>query len=374
MREHVRTVGAAVTALVFILCTFGSQSRAAAPKPTAKPPAKSSSKSPGAGNAIDAKRKEAVRLEAEVGASGERLSRAAEDYDEAQIGRERLDSRLASLELELDAAQAHWTQLKGQLGERVREIYMHPGGWASPILNAGSLAAFERGRVMAGSVLDMDNDLILDTERARARTQQVRSDVQAARNLARQNEKDTAARRSAVESALQAQRALLSRVRGELAQLIEQERKRRLEEAARRAAAGVAAGRARGNVGLPAPKNVGPVRPAAQKAISTAAAQLGKPYQWAASGPGSFDCSGLTMYSWGAAGVSLPHSSRAQYSSLPHVANDQIQPGDLLFYGRPIHHVGIYEGGGVMINAPETGETVRRASIYRSDFAGAARP
>jgi cell wall-associated NlpC family hydrolase len=56
------------------------------------------------------------------------------------------------------------------------------------------------------------------------------------------------------------------------------------------------------------------------------------------------------------------------------VARNQIQPGDLLFYGSPIHHVGIYEGGGVMINAPETGENVRRDSIGRSDYAGAARP
>jgi cell wall-associated NlpC family hydrolase len=80
------------------------------------------------------------------------------------------------------------------------------------------------------------------------------------------------------------------------------------------------------------------------------------------------------MYAWRSAGVSLPHSSRAQYASLPHVSRSQLQPGDLVFFGNPIHHVGIYEGGGVMINAPETGEKVRRDSIARSDYAGAARP
>jgi cell wall-associated NlpC family hydrolase len=116
------------------------------------------------------------------------------------------------------------------------------------------------------------------------------------------------------------------------------------------------------------------VKGGAGKAVQTAAAQLGKPYEWAADGPDSYDCSGLTMYAWGSAGVSLPHSSQAQYSSLPHVARSQIQPGDLLFYGSPIHHVGIYEGGGVMINAPETGENVRRDSISRADYVGAARP
>jgi cell wall-associated NlpC family hydrolase len=72
--------------------------------------------------------------------------------------------------------------------------------------------------------------------------------------------------------------------------------------------------------------------------------------------------------------VSLPHSSRAQFDSLPHVARSDLQPGDLVFFGSPIHHVGIYEGGGIMINAPETGENVRRDSIARSDYVGAARP
>jgi cell wall-associated NlpC family hydrolase len=80
------------------------------------------------------------------------------------------------------------------------------------------------------------------------------------------------------------------------------------------------------------------------------------------------------MYAWEAAGVSLVHSSQAQYGSLPHVPKDQLRPGDLVFFGSPIHHVGIYEGGGVMINAPQTGENVRRDSIGRADYAGAARP
>jgi cell wall-associated NlpC family hydrolase len=117
-----------------------------------------------------------------------------------------------------------------------------------------------------------------------------------------------------------------------------------------------------------------PVKGGAGTAVSVAAQQIGKPYEWAAEGPDSFDCSGLTMYAWGKAGVSLPHSSGAQYQSLPHVARSQIRPGDLLFFGSPIHHVGIYEGGGIMINAPETGEFVRRDSIDRSDYVGAARP
>src|SRR5207247_2560981 len=83
--------------------------------------------------------------------------------------------------------------------------------------------------------------------------------------------------------------------------LADEERRRRAEAAARR---GGHATRS-----LPAPHDVGPVRPAAARAIATAEAQLGKPYQWGAEGPDSFDCSGLTMYAWASSGVSLPHSS-----------------------------------------------------------------
>lgn len=112
----------------------------------------------------------------------------------------------------------------------------------------------------------------------------------------------------------------------------------------------------------------------ARVALETAYAQIGKPYRWGASGPDSFDCSGLTMYSWGKAGVSLPHSSRAQYSATPRVARDRLEPGDLVFFGSPIHHVGIYVGNGNMINAPETGEYVGVRSMARRDYVGAGRP
>jgi cell wall-associated NlpC family hydrolase len=91
-------------------------------------------------------------------------------------------------------------------------------------------------------------------------------------------------------------------------------------------------------------------------------------------GTDSFDCSGLTMYAWAAAGVSLPHNADAQYQSLPHVPMEALEPGDLVFYGSPIHHVGMFVGNGTMIEAPYTGVNVRYHTIYRSDFAGAARP
>jgi cell wall-associated NlpC family hydrolase len=122
------------------------------------------------------------------------------------------------------------------------------------------------------------------------------------------------------------------------------------------------------------PTPAGPASGRASDAIKTAYAQLGNPYVYGAAGPGSFDCSGLTMFSWGSAGVSLPHSSAAQYSSLPHVAMADLQPGDLVFYYSPISHVAIYIGGGRIIHAPHPGLSVEIAPLHEMPLVGAARP
>ena len=102
---------------------------------------------------------------------------------------------------------------------------------------------------------------------------------------------------------------------------------------------------------------------AAQIAIDTALAQQGKPYVWAADGPDSFDCSGLTMYAYAAAGISLPHSSRMQSQMGQQVSRDQLQPGDLVFFYSPVSHVGIYLGNGQMVHAPTSGDVVKVASV-----------
>lgn len=113
---------------------------------------------------------------------------------------------------------------------------------------------------------------------------------------------------------------------------------------------------------------------AAGQAVAYAKAQLGKPYVWSTEGPGTFDCSGLTMAAWRSAGVSIPRVSRAQYGIGRHVSRSALEPGDLVFFGSPIHHVGMYVGGGMMIEAPYTGQVVRYHTIDRRDYAGATRP
>lgn len=109
-------------------------------------------------------------------------------------------------------------------------------------------------------------------------------------------------------------------------------------------------------------------------AVQYAYAQLGKPYQWGGAGPDSFDCSGLTMRSWGAAGVGLPHSAAGQQAMLPSVSLGALEPGDLVFYGDPAFHTAIYIGGGRIIQAPHTGAVVEISSLSSMPPTSAGRP
>jgi len=133
-----------------------------------------------------------------------------------------------------------------------------------------------------------------------------------------------------------------------------------------------------GGNGTSAPQPyTGPVSTRAGQAVAFAYAQLGKPYQWGATGPGSFDCSGLVQAAWAAAGVAIPRNTYDQWGALPHIATSAIQPGDLLFYDG-IGHVAMYVGGGYMIDAPQTGLDVEKIPMntgwYAANFDGAARP
>ncbi len=120
---------------------------------------------------------------------------------------------------------------------------------------------------------------------------------------------------------------------------------------------------------IPAPS------PGASGAVAAAMSQLGVPYQYATSNPNvSFDCSGLTAWAWGQAGVDLPHYSRAQFATLPHVSQGDIEPGDLIFSYNPISHVGMYIGNGQMVHAPHSGDVVKVSAVRWQNVTGIGRP
>jgi cell wall-associated NlpC family hydrolase len=120
----------------------------------------------------------------------------------------------------------------------------------------------------------------------------------------------------------------------------------------------------------------GPTSSQGEKVVAFAYAQLGKPYVWGATGPNSYDCSGLAQAAWASAGVSIPRTTYEQWAALPHISTSALEPGDLL-YMDGIGHVVIYVGGGQIIDAPQTGRDVEKVPLagwYASSLVGAARP
>ncbi|MFG2597090.1 NlpC/P60 family protein [Streptomyces sp. NPDC048462] len=112
----------------------------------------------------------------------------------------------------------------------------------------------------------------------------------------------------------------------------------------------------------------------AEKVLAFARAQLGKPYVWGATGPSSYDCSGLTQAAWKAAGVTIPRTTWDQVNVGTRIATDDLRPGDLVFFYDDISHVGIYKGDGMMIHAPKPGANVREESIFYMPIYGSVRP
>jgi cell wall-associated NlpC family hydrolase len=116
-----------------------------------------------------------------------------------------------------------------------------------------------------------------------------------------------------------------------------------------------------------------PPSAAAGAVVEAALAQVGDPYVWGSSGPNGFDCSGLTQFSYAAAGISLPHSSRAQSSMGVAVSRGELQPGDVVYFYSPVSHVGIYIGNGQMVHARTFGSPVSVTTVDMRGYAGARR-
>lgn len=158
----------------------------------------------------------------------------------------------------------------------------------------------------------------------------------------------------------------------------EKEAERRRQEAARQeqppaTGGGTGTGAGTGS-GAGAGVSDGTYAAKAQKVLAFARAQIGKPYVWGATGPSSYDCSGLTAAAWREAGVQLPRTTWDQVEVGQRVATEDLLPGDLIFFYDDISHVGIYKGDGMMIHAPKPGANVREESIYYMPIYGGVRP
>jgi cell wall-associated NlpC family hydrolase len=156
-----------------------------------------------------------------------------------------------------------------------------------------------------------------------------------------------------------------------------EEQQRRRQELARQRAERQAAQRdaqrvSRSSVRVPV--STAPASGRASAAVAYAMAQVGDAYVYGAAGPSAFDCSGLTMMAWAAAGVSLPHSSSAQMGSGTPVSTSALQPGDLVFYYSPVSHVAMYIGNGMIVHAANPSVGVEVSPLSSMPLAGAVRP
>jgi len=121
------------------------------------------------------------------------------------------------------------------------------------------------------------------------------------------------------------------------------------------------------NIPLPTANTIG------AQALRWALSRRGDPYVWGAAGPNQFDCSGLVMWAYAQVGIGLPHFTGAQWTMGIHVSRNDLQPGDLVFFYSDISHVGLYIGNGLMVDAPNFGETVRVEAVMWAVYAGAVR-
>lgn len=365
----------------------------------------------GAAPSIAGKQAEAAALRAQIERESMRVGVLAEQYNGARVALEDAQAQVATAQAAVDATVAKRKELKATLARRAASLYRGSGS-RTPFsqVDPGNMAKTARIAQYGDVTAARDNRLIEEVKRAETRlaAQRVTADTARA-NAARQADSAGAAYREA-SAADRSLRSRLSQIDAETKKLIEQQRAEaarveaaRVAASQRQAAAQRAATEAARRNGTPpptAPRSTGTsgsggqttpttVSPAltgnpygpppavssrVAEVIAYAQAQIGKPYSFATSGPSTFDCSGLTKSAWGSVGVRMPHYSGAQAVLFPKISFSNLQPGDLVLFYDDLHHVGLYIGGGMMINAPQTGDFVKVSSVWRSTFQWGVRP
>jgi cell wall-associated NlpC family hydrolase len=324
----------------------------------------------------------AARLEQQIEAQSEVLDVLADRYNLARQRAAAADAAVAQVHSQLARARAD-EMLAGSDQEvavaRLRAValdaYLGVAPSAVPSLTSGGDRFLESGvaELYSRSAFASVSDRLTELRAAKRNRHQIELTVEAEQRQALAQQAAATAAQAAVGAAAaaatalqQQQTATLAKVQGDLVSLVAADHARTAVQAyTSLAAADLLDFRVRG--GLPPP------RPQTTAAIDTALSQLGKPYQWGGTGPTSFDCSGLVQWSWAHAGVHLPRVAADQQAWAIPVPISQLEPGDLVFFGNPAHHVGMYVGHGLMVDAPHTGADVEIAPIWWTDLAGFGR-
>jgi peptidoglycan DL-endopeptidase CwlO len=337
-----------------------------------------------------------------------RAEAASERYDAARIKLAAAQTAAAAAQSRLAGAQAKVNALQASITAFAVAAYRGSAATSLLTLTDGSTNAFI-GRVSAlQAVSASQSETLVQVDAAKRVEEQAQADASAALANQRSATATMSAARNQVLAAAAQEQTILRGLQAKEAAIIKAARaaKARQEAAAARAArvariraaqraearlrrqqqaaAAAAAAISSQPVSPPPPKPVSGNGPTGSGGAATAVAwanrEIGKPYVWGAAGPNSFDCSGLAMFVWAKAGVYLEHFTGDQWHEGTHVSKSQLEPGDLVFFAyntsdpATIHHVGIYIGGGEMIDAPFTGVDVRKDPAFRPDYIGAVRP
>ena len=307
---------------------------------------------------------------------------AVEDYDEAQQALDAATTDQVIATTRLQDAERSASGAMSASAQRARAIYMSGGtvGMAATLLEATSITdALTRWRALQ-TIVQGDAAAVEVKDTVVQDQAQQTADAEQARATTRERQERASRALARVQATLAEQKQLLAATDSRVVELAQAER-RQAEESARlqavqlAAQAGIGLTWDGGSDGSTAAPNA-----TAARAIAAARSRLGAPYVWGATGPSSFDCSGLTQWAYRQAGLVIPRTSRQQYAGLPHVPLDQLAPGDLVFYATDvsdpstIHHVGMYLGGGLSIYAPETGDVVKIGAVGYGRIIGAVRP
>jgi cell wall-associated NlpC family hydrolase len=321
------------------------------------------------------------------------LERAVEAYNFATTKLAKVRADLKQNHAELQIAKQSLRTAQSTLAQRLVSLYTTGGEDRSleVLLGASNLDDLVNRFNTVNRISAQDAHVLSQVTSFHRQVKAHERRLKHAKAAADQLVRERAAARASVENQLSARRALLSSIRGQIVTLQRQEAARQAElrrELQQRIAAqhvtpaqaltSAVAPVAPPSTSTPAapPATSAPAPPATHSSVvSIAERYLGVPYRWGGASPSGFDCSGLVMYVYGQVGVSLPHSSYAQYGMGSPVSRDQLQPGDLVFFDG-LGHVGIYVGGNSFIHAPHTGDVVKISSIsgwYASTYVGARR-
>jgi cell wall-associated NlpC family hydrolase len=328
---------------------------------------------------VSDKRAQAQSLATQIDALGNKEAALSEQYDKAVLGTQTTGDQVKQAEAGFQTAQANASRVRSALQSEALDSYMHGGNFAvvasrnSRTGPSGLTNSVLRGayvKTLAGTQADA-----LDAYRfAAAQENEAKNALMEAQLAQNQSLAQVDAARKATIAAEQQLQGSLANVKGDIATLVSQAQAAKAAAEAQAAAAAAARQQTSSrSTSVGAFSSPVPVGSGASEAVAAARSRLGDPYVWGASGPNSFDCSGLTMWAWGQAGVSLPHFSGAQYSSTQHIPISQVQPGDLVFPSDTGQHVAIYIGNGQIIAAPHSG-TVVQVQPLSSWYTLASRP